>query len=85
MISDFLRFAGLSAFAMVIASPPIWAADKIVHDGEHNILAAQHGERWGREDKEISAKLAEIRKKNGKPPNIVYILLRSGLRRNRHA
>lgn len=52
------------------------AADKIIHDAEHNILAAQHGERWAREDKEISTKLAEIRKKNGgKPPNIVYILL----------
>jgi arylsulfatase len=49
---------------------------KIIHDAEHNILAAQHGERWTKEDKEITAKLAEIRKKNGgKPPNIVNILL----------
>ena len=49
---------------------------KIIHDAEHNILAAQHGKRWAKEDKEIDAKLAEIRKKNGgKPPNIVYILL----------
>ena len=37
------------------------AADKIIHDAEHNILLAQHGERWAKEDKEISAKLAEIR------------------------
>ena len=49
---------------------------KIIHDAEHNILKAQHGERWAKEDAEIDAKLAEIRKKNGgKPPNIVVILL----------
>jgi arylsulfatase len=54
----------------------VQAADKIIHDTEHNILKAQHGERWAKEDAEIDAKLAEIRKKNGgKPPNIVYILL----------
>ncbi len=52
------------------------AAGEIIHDAEHKILAAQHGERWAKEDEDISAKLAEIRKKNGgKPPNIVYILL----------
>jgi len=49
---------------------------KIVHDAEHNILKAQHGERWAKEDKEIDAKLAQIRKKNdGRPPNIFYILI----------
>jgi arylsulfatase len=52
------------------------AADKIIHDAEYSILAAQHGKRWAKEDKEITAKLAKIRKKNGgKPPNIIYILL----------
>jgi arylsulfatase len=51
-------------------------AGRIVHDAEHYIVAAQHGERWAKEDSEIDAKLAEIRKKNGgKPPNFVYILL----------
>jgi arylsulfatase len=49
---------------------------KIVHDGEYNFLKAQHGEKWAKEDKEIDAKLAEIRKKNGgKRPNILYILI----------
>ena len=49
---------------------------EIIHDVEHNILKAQHGERWAKEDAEIDAKLADIRKKNGgKPPNFVYILL----------
>jgi hypothetical protein len=52
------------------------AENKIIHDAEHYVLAAQHGEHWAKEDKQIDAKLAEIRKKNGgKSPNIVYILL----------
>ena len=66
--------AGL--FFYVVGPSAASAQSKIIHDAEHNILAAQHGERWAKEDKQIDAKLAEIRKKNGgKPPNIVYILL----------
>ncbi|MHC5071348.1 MAG: sulfatase-like hydrolase/transferase [Planctomycetota bacterium] len=46
------------------------------HDAEHLVLKAQHGQRWAKEDGEISARLAELRKKNGgRPPNIVFILL----------
>jgi arylsulfatase len=49
---------------------------KILHDAEHYVLAAQHGERWAKEDTEIDARLAKLREANGgKPPNIVYILL----------
>ena len=72
-----LRSTGVLAIGMATLSQPV-AADvgKIVHDAEHNILAAQHGERWAKEDAEIDAKLAEIRAKNGgRPPNIVNILL----------
>ena len=48
----------------------------IIHDADHLINAAQHGENWARENAEIDALLAEIRERNGgKPPNIVYILL----------
>ncbi|NIS83378.1 MAG: hypothetical protein GTO14_25000 [Anaerolineales bacterium] len=64
--------------AMVFGSGLVLAQEKgkIVHDAEHYILKAQHGERWAKEDAKIDAKLAEIRKKNGgKPPNIVAILL----------
>lgn len=52
---------------------PAWAG-AIVHDAEWYILEAQHGEKWAAEDKALDAKLAELRKKHGKPPNIVYIL-----------
>ena len=49
---------------------------KILHDAEHYILAAQHGERWAKDDTEIDARLAKLREAiGGKPPNIVYILL----------
>ena len=52
------------------------AQDKIVHDTEYYVLEAQNGDKWAADDKSIDAKLAEFRKKNdGKPPNIIYILI----------
>jgi len=52
------------------------AKTPIVHDGEYNFLEAQYGEQWAKEDKEIDAKLADIRKRNGgKRPNILYVLI----------
>ena len=50
------------------------AQDKIVHDAEYYIIEAQNGERWAEEDKELDKRLAELKKKHGKSPNIVYIL-----------
>jgi arylsulfatase A-like enzyme len=48
----------------------------IQHDAEHYVLLEQHREAWAEEDKQIDAKLADLRKKNlGRPPNIVYILV----------
>ena len=55
---------------------PLASAGEIIHDAEYAIIEAQNGEAWTADDKSIDEKLAEIRKKNnGKPPNIVYILL----------
>ena len=48
--------------------------DKIVHDAEFYILNAQNGEKWAVEDKEVDEKLAELRKKFGRPPNIIHIM-----------
>ncbi len=58
-------------------SIPVMSADNaIIHDGEYQFLEAQYGEKWAAEDKDIDAKLAEIRKKNGgKRPNILYVLI----------
>jgi len=47
---------------------------EIVHDAEYYILAAQNGERWAAEDKALDVKLAELRKKHGRPPNIIHIM-----------
>lgn len=47
---------------------------QIVHDAEHYILKAQNEEKWLAEDEEIENKLAELKKKHGQTPNIVYVL-----------
>ena len=68
----------LTAMVFLLGTGMVAAKEggKIVHDAEHNILKAQHGQRWAKEDAEIDAKLADIRKKNnGKAPNFVFILL----------
>ncbi len=67
-----------AALAFLLGTGAVTAkeGDKVVHDGEYNFLEAQYGEQWAKEDQEIDAKLAEIRKKNGgKRPNILYILI----------
>jgi arylsulfatase A-like enzyme len=46
----------------------------VVHDAEYYILEAQNGKKWAAEDKELNARLAELRKKFGRPPNIVHIM-----------
>lgn len=67
---------GAFAGSLVAASslvPSTKGAD-IVHDAEYYILKAQNGEKWAAEDKQLDAKLAELKQKHGAPPNIVYIL-----------
>jgi len=56
--------------ACAVAQPQ----SSIVHDAEHYVLKAQHGDRWQTEDREIDARLAELRKKHGTPPNIIHIM-----------
>lgn len=46
----------------------------IIHDAEHYVLAAMHGDRWMTEDAEIDAKLADLREQFGKPPNIIHVM-----------
>ena len=46
----------------------------IIHDAEHYILEAQHGEKWAVEDKAIDQKLADLEKKHGTKPNIIHIM-----------
>jgi arylsulfatase len=52
------------------------SAKDIIHDGEYYFVQAQHKDAWAKEDVEVEARLAEIRKKNeGKRPNILYVLI----------
>jgi arylsulfatase len=49
---------------------------EIQHDAEHYMLLQQHGDRWAKEDKEIAARLEEVRNANGgKRPNILFVLI----------
>jgi arylsulfatase A-like enzyme len=54
-------------------SMPATATD-IIHDAEHYVLEAQHGEKWAKEDKALNARLAELRKKFAQPPNIIHVM-----------
>lgn len=65
------------ASAMVLMAGASFAQEApIIHDGEFQFLRAQFGEQWDAQDKDIEAKLAEIRDANGgKPPNFLYILI----------
>ncbi len=46
----------------------------IVHDAEYYILEAQNGQKWAAQDKALDERLAELRKKFGKPPNIIHVM-----------
>jgi arylsulfatase A-like enzyme len=71
-----------SAF-LLLALSTLWVAEsqaqnlqrrQIVHDAEFYILAEQNGQRWGAEDRALSVRLAELRQKYGRPPNIVHVM-----------
>ncbi|MEX1347614.1 MAG: sulfatase-like hydrolase/transferase, partial [Desulfobacterales bacterium] len=47
---------------------------KFVQDAEYYILEAQNSKKWTAEDKALDKKLAELRKKHGRPPNIIHIM-----------
>ena len=49
-------------------------AKDIVHDAEYYILKAQHGDKWAKEDKAIQEKIAALKKKHGRSPNIIHIM-----------
>ena len=50
------------------------AGSEIVHDAEYYILEAQNGEAWRADDQRLDARLAELRRQHGRPPNIIHIM-----------
>jgi hypothetical protein len=53
---------------------PFASAEDIVHDAEFYVLKAQHGDKWAKEDEGLNKKLAELKAKHGRPPNIIHIM-----------
>ncbi|MGO9528679.1 MAG: sulfatase-like hydrolase/transferase, partial [Verrucomicrobiia bacterium] len=64
------------ASLLVMGQPAFAQADKpkIIHDAEYYVLEARHGQRWAVEDRDLDAKLAQLREKFGAPPNIIHIM-----------
>lgn len=58
----------------VVSVLALMAQDPIVHDAEHYILKSQNADKWAKADVGVSKKLADLKKKFGTRPNIIYIL-----------
>ena len=69
--------AGLLAASMFTAAPAALAQDadnKIVHDAEYYVLEAQHDKEWAGESVALQAKIDALKKKHGRPPNLIHIM-----------
>jgi arylsulfatase len=74
---QFIAAFGLTLFVAslgAISAPARADEGQIVHDAEYYIVKAQNGERWSAEDEVLDAKLAELRAKHGRPPNLIHIM-----------
>ena len=59
--------------ALVLLSYSTYAQE-IIHDAEYYIIESQNAEKWNAEDQALEKRLAELKKKHGTTPYIVYIL-----------
>ena len=75
-MKSFAAFSTAAAVGLVLScgTPDVAVAKDIVHDAEYYVLEAQNGEKWSAEDKTIDQKLAALRKKHGRPPNLIHIM-----------
>ena len=73
----------ITPVCLLLAMSTLWAVEAraqraqrrpIVHDAEYYVLEAQNGQKWAAEDRDLSARLAALRKKHGRPPNIIHIM-----------
>ena len=65
-----LLLTALGASAVQAASP----GKNIVFETEFVNLRAQHSDEWAAEDEALQQKLAQMRQKYGRPPNIIHIM-----------
>lgn len=63
-----------ASLALLLPTASLSTAADIVHDAEYNIAKSQNGEKWEAADKILDSRLAELKKKYGTPPNIIYLL-----------
>ena len=66
--------APLAALTFGAATEARAEEDRIVHDAEYYVLEAQHGKAWAADDVALQAKLDELKKKHGRPPNLIHIM-----------
>lgn len=66
----------LSTWLFVSLSFSVYATTPtpFVQDAEYYILEAQNGKKWKAEDAELNKKLEALRKKHGRPPNLIHIM-----------
>ena len=70
-------FASLRIFAAALALCLLGGsafAKPPVHDAEYYVLKAQHAEAWAAEDADLDSKLAALKEKFGRPPNIIHVM-----------
>ena len=65
---------GLAALLLVASVATAQARDEIIQDAEYVKLWEQHGDRWTKENVQLDKKLAELKKKFGKSPNIIHMM-----------
>jgi len=69
-----MRYSLVLLTLMSLATSTSFGQQRLIHDAEHYLLEAQHGQKWMAEDKAIDAKLAELEKKHGRRPNLIHVM-----------
>ena len=69
-------FAVMASLLFALSAGPALAQSEggIVFDAEFQRLWEQHGDKWTEEDKALDQKLAELKEKFGKAPNIIHMI-----------
>ena len=57
-----------------VGTPLAKESGKIIHDAEYVKLWEQHGDKWTKENVELDNKLAKLKQKFGKSPNIIHMM-----------
>ena len=64
----------MTVAGLIGLSPSAALAQGIVQDAEYYVLEAQNGDAWAAEDVDLDKRLAALREKFGRPPNLIQIM-----------